>query len=188
MKIDWLEMYGLLKPLVLFVIGMAVYSIFIFKFYRFLARKNIFELNLKEKYGAGKFFSVIWYAIEHLVVFPFFVFVWFAVVSFLLMLLAKNQTAGGVLLISMALVASVRIGAYYHEDLSKDLAKMLPFALLAVFLVDIGFFSWSSSLELIKQVPSLWKTILYYLVFIVALELILRIVSSIIPKKKEKKK
>lgn len=188
MMIDWIEVYGILKPLILFVIGMLVYSVFIFKFYRFLGRRDIFEMNLKKKYGVGKFLGVIWYGIEHILLFPLFVFIWFMVVSGLLMVLAKNQTASGILLISMALVATVRITAYYHEDLSKDLAKMLPFALLGIFLVDISYFSWSGSFELVKQIPSLWKTAGYYLGFIIALEFVLRIISFFIPDREEKKK
>ncbi|MFC1801468.1 hypothetical protein ACFLZB_03310 [Nanoarchaeota archaeon] len=188
MKIDFTEIYTVLKPLVLFVIGMVIYSLFVFKFYRFLGRRDIFELKLKEKYGVGKFLGVIWYIVEHLVLFPLFVFIWFMVVSGLLMLLSKNQTVGGILLIAMALVAAVRITAYYHEDLSKDLAKMLPFALLGIFLIDISFFSWSTSLDLIKQVPSFWNIVVYYLVFIIVLEFVLRIISLMIPKRKENKK
>ena len=75
-----------------------------------------------------------------------------------------------------------------HEDLSKDLAKMLPFALLGIFLIDIGFFSWSASWELIREIPGLWKTMVYYLGFIIALELLLRMLSFLVPKKEEEKK
>ena len=85
MKFDWNEIYNIVWPLALYVIGMVVYALFIFKFYRFLARKDIFKLNLKEKYGVGKFLGVIWYGIEHLVMFPLAVFLWFAVISLLLM-------------------------------------------------------------------------------------------------------
>ncbi|MBW2963526.1 hypothetical protein KY306_02000 [Candidatus Woesearchaeota archaeon] len=188
MNLNWNEIYGVLKPLILFVIGMVLYAVFIFKFYRFLGRKDIFKLNLKEKYGVQKFFGGIWYVIEHLLLFPIAVFLWFAIVSVLLMILAKNQTTSGILLISMALVATIRITAYYHEDLSKDLAKMLPFALLGVFLIDISFFSWSASWELVKGIPGMWMTVIYYLLFIIALELVLRVVSFFIPKRKEGEK
>ena len=44
----------LLRPLISFVLGMAVYAIFIFKFYKFLGRKDIFSLNLT-KYEQAKF-------------------------------------------------------------------------------------------------------------------------------------
>lgn len=184
--INWSEVYGIMKPMVLFVLGMVVYALFVFKFYRLLARRDIFKLNLQEKYGGvRKFFGTILYAIEYLLVFPLFVFLWFAVISALLMIMAKDQTTGGILLISIGLVSSVRITAYYREALSQDLAKMLPFALLGIFLVDISYFSWQSSLELLKQAPNFWKEIIYYLVFLIALEFVLRIVSIFLPKKEE---
>lgn len=189
MNLDWNEIFNVMKPLVLFVVGMIVYSVFIFKFYRFLSRRDIFKLNLREKHGGvSKFFGVIWYVIEHLLLFPAFVFVWFAVISVLLMLMAKNQTASSIFLISIALVSAVRATAYYHEDLSRDLAKMLPFALLGIFLIDITYFSLDASLNLVKQIPSLWRTLIYYLVFIILLEFVLRILSFIVPKKEEKVK
>jgi len=62
---------------------------------------------------------------------------------------------------------------------------MLPFALLGVFLVDISYFSWQSSLELVRQVPNFWKEIIYYLVFLIALEFVLRITSFFLPRKEE---
>ncbi|MCK5177829.1 MAG: hypothetical protein KAQ92_08955, partial [Candidatus Aenigmarchaeota archaeon] len=42
------EAIEVLKPLAFFVLGMTVYAIFIFKFYRFLARKDIIPLNLNQ--------------------------------------------------------------------------------------------------------------------------------------------
>jgi hypothetical protein len=63
------EAYSVLIPLVLFILGMVIYSIFIFKFYRFLAKREIFELNL-QKYSHNaigwvkKVLSSIFYLIE----------------------------------------------------------------------------------------------------------------------------
>ena len=177
------EALTVLKPLLLFVIGMVVYSIFVFKFYRLIARKDIFELNLKQ-YNIETFAwlkkisGVILYTIEYVLLFPVFTFFWFITLSILLSFMAKEQTVNSILLISIALVSAVRITAYYHEDLSKDLAKMLPFALLGIFLVDISYFSASSSLDIITQIPSMWEIMFYYLVFAIALEFLLRISHS----------
>ena len=91
-----------------------------------------------------------------------------------------KSAANNILLVSIALVSTVRIAAYYNEDLSKDLAKMQPFALLGIFLIDISYFSFSASLEVIKQIPSFWKIMIYYLIFAIVLEFILRIGSGII--------
>ena len=40
-----LEFLMSLKPLLIFIAGIVIYSIFVFKFYRFVARKNIFNLK-----------------------------------------------------------------------------------------------------------------------------------------------
>jgi len=50
---------------------------------------------------------------------------------------------------------------------------------LAFFLIDgVGAFDWTQSWSLIMQVPSLLDTLIYYFVFVFALELILRVVYS----------
>ena len=178
-NIDISQAYSILKPLLIFVIGMAVYSVFIFKFYKFIARKDVFELNLKKYNNAKhpiirKTLRVVFYMIEYVLLFPVFAFFWFAILTALLSFLSKNSTIQQILLVSVAVVTVVRICAYYSEDLSKDLAKMLPFALLGIFLVDISFFTLSSSLDVLKQVPAHINLLVYYLGFIIALEFILR--------------
>jgi len=83
------------------------------------------------------------------------------------------------MLVSVALIGAIRVTAYYNEDLSKDLAKMMPFALLGVFLLDISYFNYKEAFEILLQYPSAWRTALYYLCTIIGLEFILRIGKSI---------
>lgn len=183
-SLSFSEYVTMLKPLVLFILGMVVYSVFIFKFYRFLARKDIFSINL-EKYSTSKHkfirkgVSVLLYMLKHVLIFPLFVFFWFGILFSLLVFLSKTQTVDTIMLIAMSIVAAVRITSYYNEDLSKDLAKMLPFALLGIFLVDISYFNINTSIEKIMQIPSMWKTLIYYMVFVISLELVLRVLYSI---------
>jgi hypothetical protein len=183
-EVDMIEAYSILKPLIIFVLGMAIYSIFIFKFYRFIARKDVFELNLKKYNNSSypffrKTISVFFYIIEYILLFPIFAFFWFGILTALLSFLSKNSTIQQILLVSVAVVTVVRITAYYSEDLSKDLAKMLPFALLGIFLVDVPFFTISSSLNVLKQIPANINLLIYYFAFIIALEFVLRIFYSI---------
>jgi len=100
--------------------------------------------------------------------------------AIILLIISKSSTPNHVLLISVSLVAAVRITSYYNEQLSQDLAKMIPFALLGVYLVNVSFFSIQESIEMAKQIPSLWKIGIYYLLFVTLLEFILRIISGII--------
>ncbi|MCX6711364.1 MAG: hypothetical protein NTZ02_04745 [Candidatus Woesearchaeota archaeon] len=173
------QIISILKPLLVFVGGITLYSIFIFNFYRFLARKDIFELDL-EQYNTSRFpavrkmFSVIAYMLKYMLFFPLFTFFWFGVLAMILILLSRIPNVNNVLLISIAIVSAVRITAYYNEDLSRDLAKMLPFALLGVFLIDISAFSPSASYQVFLQIPSKLELLLYYLMFAVILEFVLR--------------
>jgi hypothetical protein len=183
------EALTLARPIILFIIGMGIYSWFIFKYYRFVARREIFKWKL----GAGEtgkksFLGAVGYILKHLIIFPILTFFWFIILAAILIFLSKNNSVQSVLLVSVSLIGVIRLMAYYNEDLSKDLAKMLPFALLGVFLVDVSFFSVQSSIESLTILPSLWKNIMYYLFFIILLEFILRISYGIIQLFKDTKK
>jgi hypothetical protein len=174
-----------LRPLLSFVAGMAVYAVFIFKFYRFLARKDIFALDLSRYEKARLRFirsllHMIFYVLKYLVIFPFLAFFWFAILTVLLSFLAKNQTSETVLLISIAVVSAVRITSYYDEDLSRDLAKILPFALLGVFLVDFSYFALPATIEILRETLGEWHTMVYYLLFVIVLEFVLRVTTPLI--------
>ena len=66
------------------------------------------------------------------------------------------------------------MSAYYKEDLSSNLAKLLPFTLLAVLISKPDFFNFESLLSQFAQVPSYFSNIITYLLFIIILEIILR--------------
>ena len=188
------EGYGLLSPILLYIAGMVVYALFIFKFYRFLARKNIFELEL-DKYNTLRFalfrktLRAIIHFFKYVLFLPILVFFWFGGLTVLLVFLAKEQPIENILMLSITVVSSVRVTAYYTEELSRDLAKLLPFALLGVFIVDMSYFSFWNSINVLLKLPSLWKTLVYYLVFLIILELVLKLISHvirlIIPARKE---
>jgi hypothetical protein len=178
------EAQSTLTQLIIFVLGIVVYSIFIFKFYRFLARKDIFKIDL-QKYNktfsgfVKKLFSVAFYIIKYLIISPLFIFFWFGVIVIILIMLSNKLEVSQILLIAMALVASIRVTAYYNEALSKDLAKMFPFTLLAVFLLDITVFSYYNFIAKLNTIPYLWNQMVYYLAFSVLLEFMLRIFHGI---------
>jgi hypothetical protein len=170
---------NLLVILIFFTVVIIIYSIFVFNFYKFLAKKNIIELNLNQynQYSnpaAIKFFAVIFFVIEYIILLPILTFFWFAILSILILILAKGLEAKTILTISAALVASVRATSYVNEDLSKDLAKMLPFTLLAIAITTAGFFDIGALVSRIAEVPSLFSNIPYYLLFIVVIELVMR--------------
>ncbi|MFH0875396.1 MAG: hypothetical protein V1859_05645 [archaeon] len=176
-----------LKSLSIFIGGIVIYSFFIFKFYWFIARKDIFVFD-RSATKIGFFNSVfagISYFLEYVFLFPAITFFAFSVLTIFLTFLSKNQQINTIALLSMAVVSAVRLTAYYNEELSRELAKLLPLTLLGVFLVDTSYFEVNNTLSLIKALPSLWNILIYYLVFSILLELILKIYYKFFGKERE---
>ena len=156
-----------------------IYSLFIWKFYKFIATKNIFGLNLN-KYNKTdnplltKLLAGGFYFLEYLIVLPFIIFFWFAIFAFFLILLTDSLEVGPLLIVTAVIIAVIRISCYYKEELAKELAKLLPLTLLAVALLNQNFFDFDRIIGHISQLPNFFNKIIIYLVFIIVLEIILR--------------
>lgn len=175
----------LLRPVVVYIIGMAVYAIFVFNFYRFVATRDMFQIDLS-KYEESRFrwvrafLQIVMYVVKYLIVFPVFAFFWFAILTLILIFLSKEQSFTEVLLMALATVSAIRVTSYYNEALSTDLAKILPFAVLGIFVVDTSFFSVSDSLDKLLEAEGYTENILYYLAFLILLEFALRIILGVL--------
>lgn len=179
--------------LLIFVFSLAVYAIFVWKFYKTLSKRDLFKIDL-EKYNLpgtkhrtlGKVGSVLSYILKYGIIFPLYIFLWFIILSLFLLLLTEEAPVSHILLVSISVVSATRVISYYKEDLSSDLAKLVPFALLAISLVDPNFFSIETTIQNLSEIPLLSSQILQFLVFSITLEWILRILYLI--KKKASKK
>ncbi len=174
------EALELLRPAAIFAVGVAIYAVLIFNLYRFMSRRNIFNVDFSKyeesKHAAlRKTLHLISYILKYLLIFPLFAFFWFGVLVVMVAFLSKTKEVEDLLLIAMAVLTAVRVTSYYTEDLSRDIAKMLPFALLGIFLIDLRYFDFSTSTELLNRVADEWRSIFYYWVFVVILELVLRV-------------
>ena len=184
-SIDLIEASNVLGPLALVIVAIAVYGVFVFHFYRFLARKDMFSLNLQKHNQAKRPFlrktiSVVFYTFKFLLLYPIFVFIWFAVIAGLLYLMSRNQSTDNVMLAAMGVVGAIRMCSYYNGALSTDIAKILPFALLGIMLIDNSIIQIPNSTEGVREAALQLETVLYYLVAVVALELVLRMLSGIV--------
>ena len=173
-----------LGPVAIYVLGMAIYAVFIFKFYRFIAGRDIFNIDLSRNDASSvpvlrDFFALIWYVIRFIILFPAFAFFWFAILTVMLAFLSEGRALSQILIIALATVSAVRVCAYYDEDLSRDLAKILPFAVLSFLLVNASPLDVGASLDVLREVNSQWGTIIFYWLFLVALEFALRLVFGI---------
>lgn len=165
----------------LFFIAVLIlgYAWFIWKLYKFVATKNILKLNLN-KYNRSqhplgiKIIAGMLYLTEYFIFLPFLIFFWFSAFTIFLILLTENLSVSALLIISATLIAAIRLSAYYNEDLSREIAKLVPFTLLAVSLLDPSFFSIERIFGQLSQIPTFFNEITIYLVFIIMLEMILR--------------
>ena len=182
--LTWSAALAILKPLGIFIAGIVVYSVFVFKFYLFIARKDIITADFS-KYNKAHhpFFqrmtAGILYFIKYLFLLPLYVLFWGMVLTGLLAFLSKNETIDQILLIAMALVGAVRVVAHYNEDLAKDVAKLLPFVLLGIFLVDVSYLDLDASIAMIVQTPAYFGTLTYYFLGVMGLEIVLRVLNGI---------
>src|SRR3989338_3278988 len=162
----------LISTFILFLASLLAWYIY----YKQLARRDLFDipkLNLKMK-----FVSIVdrmVYILKYLFIFPVYSFMWFLLFSFLLFALSKSRPIEDILFLGIIVVAATRIGAYVSEKLAEDMAKLLPLTLIAIFLIDpkaVTLETIASAFPvLMQQIPRAAK----YLLFIIAVEWLLRI-------------
>ena len=182
--VDLMEAYEALGPLALIMLGIAAYGVFVFNFYRFLARKDIITLDLQKhnqakRPGFRKTITVVFYIFKCLMLYPVFVFFWFCVMAGLLYVLSRNHTTETVMLVAMGVVGAIRICSYYKEALATDIAKIVPFALLGIMLIDNSLVRFVESTESVWEAAFLWETVIYYLVAVVVIEFLLRMTTGL---------
>ena len=165
------------------IISIAVYSIIIWHFYRFVAKRDIFKISFSK-------YSKVFSFLKYFFLFPFVAFLFFAGFSLMLFFLGKDLAQTQVLSTAFAMIAAIRITAYYSENLSKDVAKMLPFAMLGLFLIDPSYFVFGDVVSKIQSIPNFLILAIQFLLFIIVMEWILRIMLTIryaiFPKKQKR--
>lgn len=172
--------------LFVFTIGLFIYAIFVWKFYKTLSKRDLFEINL-EKYNLptvkhktlGKVGSSIAYIFKYGFVLPIYIFFWFLILSLFLLVLSKEITISHIILTSVVVVSATRVTSYYKEELSNDMAKLIPFALLAILIINPNFFSMETTIARLSEIPNLGSQIIKFLIFSIVLEWILRILYLI---------
>ena len=171
--------------LVIFTVLIAAYAFFVWKFYKFLARKNILYLNLT-KYNKtthafrNKVVHSALFLAEYAIILPVIVLIWFVILGVFLIVLSKEQSIQQILLITAAIVGATRISSYISEPLAKDLAKLLPFTIIVFFIMTPNFFSLTELVPRFLEIPSFFEHIVFYLVVILIIEIILRTGNTIV--------
>lgn len=166
-----------------FSIGMVIYGIFVYHFYRLLSKRDMFSIGIEKKISQSTFKSsgekisiaprIIGFISMNFFIFPFVIFLWFIGYSAFMFLLVQSMPTSTIFLVSSGLIIAVRISCYYSEDLARDIAKLLPFALLGIFLFNPEFYSFSGILERLTEMPAFVIQIASFMILVIVIETIL---------------
>lgn len=173
----------------LLVLLVVIYSIMIWRFYQFVSKKNPLGLNLNERYkptehsfGTRLIVSAL-YIVEYVLISPLLIFVIFGIFTLFLIILSSSQEVSQILIISATVIAAIRITSYYRENLSQEIAKILPFMLLAVAVLNPATFTQVQYVEKIithlNNIPNFLGQIWGYLLFIIVIEILLMFFDTI---------
>lgn len=169
------------KFIAFFVVSIiiVIYGFVIWRFYKSVSKKDLLGLDLN-KYNKTKHPTITkivaggLYLIEYVLISPLIIFIWFTLLTFLLIIVTEGIPASSILIISGLIIASSRIISYSNENLAQDIAKIVPLTLLAMSFLNPNFFSVERILTTFSEIPILMGDIGTYLIFIVFLEIILR--------------
>src|SRR3989338_6760058 len=156
-----------------------IYSLFVWAVYREISKKDIISINLAqynsfEHAVLNKIFAGVLYFIEYLIILPFLILFWYILFALVLLFFSENISLEQILLLSAAVVGSIRLLAYYKQEIAMDVAKLLPFTILAIILLSPRFLDVGRFLDSINQIPELILSVGSILFFVVGLEIVLR--------------
>jgi hypothetical protein len=126
-----------------FIVGIAIYSLFVWYFYRFISKRDLFPklfYVVENESEVSKTRKII-YAAIYVVSFPVIIFVWFTVLAFFIYVIAEGMPLYIAIFVSLTIIAVVRIISYYREDAAKEIAKMIPYAILSFVLTSVAIYA-----------------------------------------------
>ena len=171
----------LIRPAIIFALVLAAYTMTVFYFCRFISRRDVIRFqyaglrSLVARNTALRvlLFSWIW-SVRYGVLFPIVAYGWFIMLTVMLAILYNSREPAQLILISMSVITAVRVTAYLDEDLSRDIARILPFALLGLFIASFSDIEIEATLRLLRESVQEWERLLYYWVYVILQELVLR--------------
>jgi hypothetical protein len=172
-------LYQKIFTVAIYTLLIFIYSIFIWKVYRLISKKDIISLNLQQYNQVdhptlNKIIEGILYFIEYVILLPFLILFWYILFSLVLIFFSEIASIEQILLLSAAVVGAIRLLAYYNHEISAELAKLLPFTILAITLLSHKLMDVERLNVVLLQIPQFLKFIAYTLIFIISLEIILR--------------
>ena len=167
----------------IFTLAIALYVLLVWHYFHLVAKRDLLKFNKIKGDGfwvtVGNLAGEFVYLLEYLIVFPIITFLFFGVFALAMLFLAKEQPLESILLISITTISATRVMAYYNEDASQELAKLIPIVLLGAYLTTPSFFSLELVLSRLQELPAFMNRIGGFILFTVVLEISLKIMLNI---------
>lgn len=167
----------------LFTLAITVYMVLVWHYFHLVAKRDLLKFNKIKGDGfwvtIGNLMGEFVFLLEYLIVFPIITFIFFGAFALAMLFLAKEQPLESVLLISITVIAATRVMAYYNEEASQELAKLIPIVLLGAYLTTPNFFSVELVMERIAQMPAFLNRIGGFIIYTLVLEISLKIMLNI---------
>ena len=166
------------------ILGIVLYSTFVYRFYRYLAKKDLIDADFSQ-YSEGftgfmkRLVDGIMLIVQNILFAPFLISFWVLILAIILTLLSGGDDLYWNVLVATSVVGAVRVISYFSEDLARDVAKMLPFAVLGVFLVDSGAFNWEAVSLLWDQLDDFAISFASSMLLVIILETTLRVIVTL---------
>jgi len=163
--------------IIVMALCIAFFGAVIGVFWKTLSRRNMIEVDWKKVQGSFKkqVFERVKFGLEYVIIFPLATFVWFVVLTVFLYFMSKTASIADMMFISISLVAATRVCAYFDEDIAGDVAKVVPIAILGVFLTEPTMFSPIIMEQRLSEMATLIGDAVPYLVMLIVLEVVLRL-------------
>lgn len=177
----------LMRPAIVFALVLAAYTMTVFYFCRFISKRDVIRFqyaglrSLVARNTALRvlLFSWIW-SVRYGVLFPLVAYGWFVMLTAMLAILYNSREPAQLILISMSVITAVRVTAYLDEDLSRDIARILPFALLGLFIASFNDIEIEATVRLLREAVQEWERLIYYWVYVILQELVLRFAVPVV--------
>ncbi len=167
----------------LLALGIAIYGAIVGTFCAHLSKRLLYQSNPTGKKITGfvsQFGSLAALFFKYTILFPAITFTWFVLLASFLFLLSRTATLETVFVLSISVVAAVRILAYYNEKIAADVAMVMPLTLLGVLFIDPTLFNQQMVQGRLLTLSGALPEFAALVAFAVALEWILRIIYTIV--------
>ena len=182
--IGWEKLVSHAPALGFWTIAIALYCVIVYRFYRFIASRDVFgfdahAIEVERKDLRRRVMDTLMGFGMYGVLFPIAVFIWFAAFAVMLFFLAKDLSLEQILVVAACFVAAIRLVSYYKQDLSRDMAKLIPFVVLGAIIIEPDFFSVSLAVTRFQALSSFLPELAAYFLFLVLVEWVLRVALAL---------